>query len=193
MKHLLFIAILLSSFAANAANFSFTGNLNHDDDFRTFNFTVASTSNVTIRTWSNAGGTNSDGVLIPSGGFDPLLVLFDSSGTWITSNDDIDGFNGMYDSLLNWDLDAGNYIVALAQFGTDLTQSPNLAEIVWSTYYEDFDGLTSFYALDINNVSSASALNNNVSSVPVPAAVWLFGSAFMGLLGMRKKSHLATA
>jgi hypothetical protein len=188
MKHLLFIAILLSSFAANAANFSFTGNLDHDNDFRTFNFTVDSTSDVTIRTWSNAGGTNSDGVLIPSGGFDPLLVLFDSTGTWITWNDDIDGFNGLYDSLISWELDAGNYIVALAQFGTDLTQSPTLAEIVWSTDSEDFDGLTSFYALDIN-VTPLQA----PSAVPVPAAVWLFGSAFMGLLGMRKKSHTATA
>ncbi len=181
MKHLLFIAILLSSFGVNAANFSFTGNLDHDDDFRTFSFTVDSTSDVTIRTSSYAAG-----------GFDPLLVLFDSTGTWISMNDDISTDDGLYDSLITWNLDAGNYIVALAQFGTDLTQSPTLKEIVWSTFYEGFDDLTSFYALDINNVSSASILNNNVSSVPVPAAVWLFGSALMGLLGMRKKSHTAT-
>lgn len=31
----------------------------------------------------------------------------------------------------------------------------------------------------------------NVSQVPVPAAVWLFGSALVGLVGMRKKSKLA--
>jgi hypothetical protein len=187
MKHLLFIAILLSSFGANAANFSFTGNLDHDDDFRTFNFTVDSTSNVTLRTWSYSGGTNSAGDVISGGGFDPLLVLFDSTGTLITTNDDIDGSTGMYDSLINWDLDAGNYIVALAQFGTDLTQNPTLGEIVWSATYADFDDLTSFYALDINVTPLPAP-----SAVPVPAAVWLFGSAFMGLLGMRKKSHAAT-
>jgi hypothetical protein len=29
---------------------------------------------------------------------------------------------------------------------------------------------------------------NNISSVPAPAAVWLLGSGFIGLVGMRKKS-----
>ncbi len=32
-----------------------------------------------------------------------------------------------------------------------------------------------------------------VSAVPVPAAVWLFGTAMLGLLGMRRKSKMAVA
>ena len=30
---------------------------------------------------------------------------------------------------------------------------------------------------------------NAVSAVPVPAAVWLLGSGFLGLIGIRRKSH----
>lgn len=181
MKQLLFIAILLSSFAVNAASLSYTGNLDHDDDFRRFDFTVDSTSNVSIRTWSHAGGINAAGDVISDGGFDPLIVLFDNAGTWIGMNDDVDGQNGMYDSLLTWELTGGNYIVALAQFGHDLSQMPDLDDIQWLSGEVNFDGRTSSYALDIN-----------VSPVPVPAAVWLFGSALMSLLGMRKKSQIAT-
>ena len=31
-------------------------------------------------------------------------------------------------------------------------------------------------------------INVSVSSVPVPAAVWLFGSALLGLTGLKRKS-----
>jgi len=41
------------------------------------------------------------------------------------------------------------------------------------------------YALTSNEVLD---LANNVSSVPVPVAIWLFGSGLVGLIGMRKKT-----
>jgi len=34
-------------------------------------------------------------------------------------------------------------------------------------------------------------LNMNLTAVPVPAAIWLFGSAMIGLVGMRRKNKLA--
>lgn len=34
-------------------------------------------------------------------------------------------------------------------------------------------------------------LNMNLTAVPVPAAVWLFGSAMMGFMGLRRKSKAA--
>jgi hypothetical protein len=34
-------------------------------------------------------------------------------------------------------------------------------------------------------------LNMNLTAVPVPAAVWLFGSALMGFVGMRRKAKPA--
>jgi len=88
----LFIAIGLisGSASASAANFSFIGNLNHDDAVQEFNFEVEGAAReVTLRTWSFAGGTNAEGQVIQAGGFDPVVSLFNSStGALISFNDD---------------------------------------------------------------------------------------------------------
>src|SRR5215471_14280681 len=78
------IAFVLNPRPADAANFSFTGSLSTDDQVQMFNFNVGSTSSVTLRSWSYAGGTNSAGSTIARGGFDPILALFNSSGSLIT-------------------------------------------------------------------------------------------------------------
>src|SRR6266536_1432206 len=96
-----------------AANFSFTGNFNNDADVQLFSFTVGATSTVTLRTWSYAGGTNAAGQVIPRGGFDPILALFDSAGLRINQNDDggasvptdLSGVN--YDTFLSSTLGPG--------------------------------------------------------------------------------------
>jgi len=93
----LFIAIgLISGTAsASAANFSFIGNLNHDDAVQEFNFEVEGAAReVTLRTWSFAGGTNAEGQVIQAGGFDPVVSLFNSStGALISFNDNGYSFN----------------------------------------------------------------------------------------------------
>src|SRR5262245_35968039 len=83
-----FAAILACTNPAKADNFSFTGSFAVDNDVQLFNFSVMAPSNVTLRTWSYAGGTNAAGQLIAAGGFDPILALFDSSGALIDQNDD---------------------------------------------------------------------------------------------------------
>ena len=49
-----------------------------------------------------------------------------------------------------------------------------------------------FNTNNYGGVSNTLDLNLNigqpVSNVPVPAAVWLFGSGFIGLIGLRRKS-----
>ncbi|MCK5830871.1 MAG: VPLPA-CTERM sorting domain-containing protein [Methylococcales bacterium] len=47
-------------------------------------------------------------------------------------------------------------------------------------------GLIGTYQLTINDV-------NSVSNVPVPAAVWLFGSALMGLVGVSRRKSSSVA
>ena len=47
------------------------------------------------------------------------------------------------------------------------------------TAYGDGFGLGGFTSVEIDNV--------NVSAVPIPAAVWLFGSALAGLGWLRRK------
>jgi hypothetical protein len=65
-----------------------TGSFTNDNDVQLFNFSVGMTSNVTLRTYSYAGGTNAAGTVISRGGFDPILALFSSAGALIGQNDD---------------------------------------------------------------------------------------------------------
>jgi hypothetical protein len=188
MKKILFTFLLLSTITANATSTSFTGNLANDDDVQLFNFTTNSLSDVTLRTWSYAGGTNANGDLISAGGFDPILALFDSLGNLIDQNDDgvgvaNDPITGSgFDTLLTSSLAAGDYTVAVMQY-SNFAFGPTLADGFEGSGVSGFDGRTSFWAFDISGVDTAT-----VSSVPVPAAVWLFGSGLFGLIGMKKKS-----
>lgn len=105
------------------ADFLFQGQFSRDDSVALFRFDTQTTSRVTIQTLSYAGAG-----IISSGGFDPALAVFDSSGLEIASNDDggalvnpspLSGASlDSYISLVS--LPAGTYFLAL-------TQSPNLA------------------------------------------------------------------
>ena len=123
-------AWLVSGFGsqAQAASFSFTGSFQNDNDVQLFNFSVGATSLVTLLTLSYAGGTNAAGTVIPRGGFDPILALFDASGTQINQNDDggsnvpADPVTGShFDTFLQSTLDPGNYIVSVMQYNNFAT------------------------------------------------------------------------
>src|SRR6476660_8492652 len=115
--------IALSSTPAAATDLSFTGNLSNPNQVLLFNFVVGSTSTVTLRTYSYAGGTNAAGTVIPQGGFDPILALFDSTGTRINFNDDggsnvpADAVTGShFDTFLQSLLSPGSYTVSVTAF-----------------------------------------------------------------------------
>ncbi len=73
------LSLFLLAGDASAANFSFTGTFSQDDQLELFQFTAPSAL-VTLETWSYAGGTNANGAVIPAGGFDPHISLFDATG-----------------------------------------------------------------------------------------------------------------
>ena len=165
-----------SGVSALAANFSFTGNLAGDNAVELFSFTLAAPSDVTLRTWSYAGGTNAAGDLIAAGGFDPIVSLFFGAGSpalLIDANDDglgvpVDPGTGFaFDSLLeSFALPAGVYTVALSQFA-NFANGPTLGDGFLGTGNLDFDGRTSAWALDILGPDSAA-------SVPLPGTLALF-------------------
>ena len=110
---------------ANAADFSLNGTFAQDADVYQFDFSVATESTVTLRTYSYAGGTQADGTVVAAGGFDPVLTLFDGDGNKLFFNDD-DNTNTVdrdpttdkaYDSFLQGVLAMGNYTVTLTQYG----------------------------------------------------------------------------
>jgi hypothetical protein len=72
----------LAGTASASSDFSFTGSFAVDDSLQYFEFVPAS-PNVVIQTWGYGGtgaGSNAAGNIIPAGGFDPILSLFDSTG-----------------------------------------------------------------------------------------------------------------
>jgi len=117
-------AALLAFHASAHANLSFTGTFAADDDVQTFSFTVVAPGNVTLVSYSYAGGTNAKGQLIARGGFDPILSLFDGSGMLIATTDDgtfpdvgIDLVTGLsLDAFLKLPLAPGNYSVSITEF-----------------------------------------------------------------------------
>jgi hypothetical protein len=180
MKKIIFIVFWFSTFSAQATlnDFSFTGNLTNDDDVQLFNFSVSSPRIVTLRTWSFDGGTNAGGTDISAGGFDPVIALFDNSGNLIVQVDDSDS-GETFDSLLTQNVDVGEYTVSLMQYA-NFAFGPTLAEGFQGSETINFNGYTSFWALDIKGV-------DNASTVPIPNAAWLFVSGLLGLFTVKKR------
>ncbi len=152
---------------ASAANVSFTGTLPGDNAVQLFSFTLDAISDVTLRSWSYAGGVNAAGQAIAAGGFDPLVTLFDGLGAGallIDANDDglgvaIDPVTGnAYDSLLELlALPVGSYTVALSQFA-NFAGGPTLGDGFIGGGNAGFDGRSAAWALDILSVARASVI-----------------------------------
>ena len=106
------LALLLAGpQAAEAASVSYNGNFTLDSDIQLFNFTVTTPSTVTMETTSFA-----------SGGFAPILTLFDPSGNY---DGEVDAANS--DALYSLLLSApGLYTLALTEYFNKAV-GPNIA------------------------------------------------------------------
>lgn len=170
--------LIASASSALGANFSFTGNFSSDDEVRLFGFTVASPSTVTLTTLSY-------GTVLAPVGFDPVLSLFGSDGSLLTSNDDIDIATDL-DSLIQQSLGVGSYTLALTQ-ATSLPRGPNLAAGFFGSGAVNFNGLSSAFAVDILNVATATTGQPPTPGVPdAGSTVALFVFSLGGLVGLRR-------
>ena len=186
--------LALGSAPALAADVSFTGMLSGDEAVQLFSFSIAGSSNVTLRTWSYAGGVNAAGLAIAAGGFDTLVSLFSGNGSTailIGANDDgvgvatDPGTGNAFDALLeSFSLAAGDYTVALTQFA-NFAAGPTLGDGFIGSGSSGFDGRSSGWALDLLGVDSAH-------EVPLPPTLAL---ALLGLvaIGARSRTRAAVA
>jgi len=201
----------LLSTASLSADLSFQGNFDRDDDVQLLSFSVITDSTVTLRSLGYAGGINAAGQLIPRGGFDTILSLFDGSGTLIDSNDDggdnvpADAETGQqWDAYLETFLTPGNYQFSIMQFD-NFAIGPNLSDGFFRTgqgnytaefgcggpAFCDISGATPFdqrdshWAFDVLNVNASS-----VSPIPEPETYAML-VAGLGMLAYatRRRKH----
>lgn len=181
--------------SVHAADVSFTGKFTNDNEVQEFNFAVAgAAADVTLRTWSYAGGTNVTGEQIASGGFDPIVTLFDAAtGAKISQNDDgglvPDPVSGSaYDSFLMQNLAAGNYTATVTQY-SNFAIGPLLTDGFTGTGRSNFAERDSHWALDIQNIASASLGASYISPIPEPEfySMLLAGLGLVGFMARRKK------
>jgi hypothetical protein len=93
--------------------------------------------------------------------------LVDNKSVFITSGSDVNAADS-----ITFDLDPGMDFYVIASMGAE---SKNGFVDGWNTLTMSFDNDTALVAA-------------SVSAVPVPAAVWLFGSGLLGLMGISRRS-----
>ncbi|WP_291990687.1 DVUA0089 family protein [Luteitalea sp.] len=205
------VASALAATPAAAADLSFRGTFEFDDDIQFIDFNVGALSTVTIRTLSYAGGINAAGEVIPRGGFDPGLALAHPSGDIISAGDDSLGVpedpftHQKFDVLMELELGAGAYRLAVTQYDNSAL-GPTFDDIFTRAGQGNFTPTMTFceadrfcdvsgvlpwnartgnWAVDVMNVQSATLVQ---SPAPEPES-WALLAAGLGLIGLRARTR----
>lgn len=155
---------------------SFVGSLITPNDVLVFDFTLDEAGSVILRTYSYAGGTNAAGQEMPSGGFDPILALFDGLGNLIDQNDDGGSANvpadpdtgSFYDTYLESELDAGDYQVAVTVF-SNFAVGPTIDDGFQSNNGDSFFDRTPNFAFDVLGADQVDGPGNQNGPLDVVA------------------------
>ena len=201
IKKLVAVAVLGFSGMASASTFTFSGNLVNHNDVVQVAFSLANDA-TNVRVWTDsfmANTTNPRGT-----NFDPITALWNAdTGARLGENDDNSSINPStqtyYDSGFSLSsLLAGNYIFTMATFnnfsnGSNLSQGfrydaeAPIAIGSWDQPANSLNARGSFWRINLDGVDRA--IDPNPSAVPLPGALWLFGSAIAGFAGFgRRKS-----
>jgi len=194
------------------AAFVFQGSLGAPNGVAQFTFTVgAGSGNVTLETFNyNAGSGVFSGAGNATGGFDPVLTLFDSTGKFLTdfrtniSSGNLDA-QIVTDGASNPPLSAGTYYATLTQFDNTFDSSGNLftnptflrqSQPNYTTTAQNLGGLGSAFAYTDRNLTdrfNAWKVGidgvTNATFVPLPGALVLLATAVAGIgaLGYRQR------
>lgn len=155
---------------------------------------VAGSSSITFPSLSQAGNIlftdvhtdwETGGTGYSAGGYGCVEGTFDSPAGFCGNY--FFGSNGVDESSLDYSAIPGTRIVG----GDDVAVGPMRQGQLYATSMSSFDGIALIMRSDLwNNLgpggTSTDGLQLTFSVVPVPAAIWLFGSA-LGLLGWSRR------
>ncbi|OAI07980.1 DVUA0089 family protein [Methylomonas methanica] len=173
MKKILVIAALAGAAAlpgpALPAAFDFNGSFSQDNDVVRFDFNLGLPGAVTLFTSSWLGG-----------GFDPILTLWDGGGNQILEQDDgslggalvsngVTYDYGEFDSYINLNLAAGNYIATLTQY-----DNFSVSTLLADGFLRDTDPVfTAAFACSNGRFCEGSLFDSNNNPVePNRTAAW---------------------
>ncbi len=86
MNKWVFACGLLAATNCTASIVSYIGTLSSPEDYFQTTATLSASGTLTLQTWGFGGGVNGNGASIVSGGFDPLVAVFDDTGAVIDGN-----------------------------------------------------------------------------------------------------------
>jgi len=169
----------------DAANVSFTVDDSASPDY-VYNYSWGSDYSVIENVFSSAIGPFSGNI----GGY----ALSGNGGTAWAYNEDYYGYhysgtgfsNSTYTDSLSSNFQVysyGNNVIDIQDLASSFLGNGNGLYF----YLYAYDYLSGNYNYAYGTFDLVSFTSPGASAVPVPAAVWLFGSALMGLLGLTKK------
>jgi len=179
MRSLIIIMLLLGSTAANAAGVTV------DFDELPAMFPVSTFDSKGYRfTQGSAGfvlgtnfGTSGSGGLAISGAGSTMTLL--GGGTFALQSFDMRTFSGLEEDIV---------ITGYFESGEQITRNLTITGS-YAVDYELEDVWQGLVSLQFDTAGSSSVYTDNIvtNAVPVPAAVWLFGSALAGLGWLKRK------
>lgn len=189
----LWLALSLLASGTQAATHSFAGSFSNDDQLKVFLIDLQSTGDIAASTLSYNGGANAAGQAIPSGGFAPVLTLFDDAGNNVGGNigsSNVCGLTFCWDaSFTFFGAPAGHYTLVLSQDGNNangmladgfaMTGQPH-----YTAQYAGFpdDPAYTFIQVDGTQRTGQWALDVTVPAdagvVPEPGAAALLAAGF---------------
>jgi hypothetical protein len=188
---------------ANSANFTFSGDLTYHNDIVQVDFTIANATDVSLYTDSFGYlGLNQFGNPIGTN-FDPIATLWDADGNFVAENDDLAPDNGRLDAgILSISLEPGTYSFTVGAYDNfpkgdilsdGFSNSSDLPikikdwiDILNNKYSTNNLG-GSFWKINLEGVDSATLIPT--SAVPLPGALWMFGSGLIGFIGFARNNR----
>lgn len=199
INKLVVAALLGVSSLASASTFTFSGNLVNHNDVIQVSFSLANAA-TNVRVWTDSFLANAAN---PSGtNFDPITALWNANtGARLDQNDDNFSINPATQTYFDSGfalptLAAGNYIFTMAAYnnfsnGNFLSGGFNFdgqAPIAIGSFDQPANANNargSFWRINLDGVDTAT--DPTPSAVPVPSALWLFGTAIAGFAGFGRR------